>query len=51
MVTLMTRETEKKVTARDEFEKYLAKQRLSTTFNGTLVEEFSIYKKFLGLSN
>ena len=34
----------------DEFENYLKKQQLKTTFNGTELESFSWYKKALGLA-
>jgi len=34
----------------DEFEKYLKKQCLKTTFNGVELETFSWYKKVLGLA-
>ena len=33
----------------DEFDKYLKKQCLKTTFNGLEMETFSWYKKMLGL--
>lgn len=33
----------------DEFEKYLERQCLKTTFNGLELETFSWYKKMLGL--
>lgn len=33
----------------DEFEKYLKKQSLKTTFNGCDIEAFSWYKKALGI--
>ena len=33
----------------DEFENYLKKQCLKTTFNGVELETFSWYKKVLGL--
>jgi len=33
----------------DEFEKYLKKQCVKTTFNGSELETFSWYKKVLGL--
>jgi len=33
----------------DEFESYLKKQCLKTTFNGLEIETFSWYKKVLGL--
>ena len=34
----------------DEFENYLKKQLLKTTFNGTELESFSWYRKALGLA-
>ena len=34
----------------DEFENYLKKQRVKTTFNGSELESFSWYKKALGLA-
>jgi hypothetical protein len=34
----------------DEFENYLKKQQIKTTFNGSELESFSWYKKALGLS-
>lgn len=34
----------------DEFEKYLKRQCLKTTFNGLEMETFSWYKKMLGLT-
>jgi len=33
----------------EEFEKYLKKQSLKTTFNGCDIETFSWYKKALGI--
>ncbi len=33
----------------EEFEKYLKKQSLKTTFNGCDIETFSWYKKMLGI--
>ncbi len=33
----------------EEFEKYLKKQSLKTTFNGSDIETFSWYKKMLGI--
>lgn len=33
----------------DEFESYLKKQQLKTTFNGSELESFSWYRKALGL--
>lgn len=35
----------------DEFQNYLKKQCVKTTFNGIEIEEFSWYKKMLGLCN
>lgn len=42
---------EKKVKSKfnDEFENYLKRQCLKTTFNGLEIETFSWYKKVLGL--
>ena len=34
----------------DEFDNYLKKQQLKTTFNGTELESFSWYRKALGLA-
>ena len=34
----------------DEFDKYLKRQCLKTTFNGIEIETFSWYKKMLGLT-
>ena len=34
----------------DEFENYLKKQQLKTTFNGTELDSFSWYRKALGLA-
>lgn len=34
----------------DEFENYLRKQQIKTTFNGTELESFSWYRKALGLA-
>jgi hypothetical protein len=38
-----------KSTFNDEFENYLKKQQVKTTYNGTELETFSWYKKALGL--
>ena len=38
-----------KSTFNDEFENYLKKQQIKTTFNGLELETFSWYKKVLGL--
>lgn len=45
-------ETKKKIksTFNDEFESYLKKQQVKTTFNGSDIESFSWYKKALGLA-
>ena len=44
-------ETKKAVksTFNDEFENYLKKQQVKTTFNCSELESFSLYKKALGL--
>lgn len=44
--------TTKKVNSKfnDEFDKYLKRQCLKTTFNGIEIETFSWYKKMLGLN-
>lgn len=39
-----------KPTFSDEFESYLKKQQIKTTFNGSEIESFSWYKKALGLA-
>ena len=39
-----------KSTFNDEFENYLKKQQVKTTFNGSEVESFSWYRKALGLA-
>lgn len=54
MVTLATSTTTKeekksKQGFSDEFDNYLKKQCLKTTFNGLEIETFSWYKKVLGL--
>ena len=50
-VTTDVTKTSKKVTSKftEEFEKYLKKQSLRTTFNGCDIETFSWYKKVLGI--
>ena len=50
-LTTSTNKTEQKVKSKfnDEFESYLQKQCLKTTFNGLEIETFSWYKKVLGL--
>ena len=52
MGTTDTIKTEKvkKSKFNDEFEAYLKKQCLKTTFNGSELESFSWYRKVLGLS-
>lgn len=47
--TASTEKTEVKSKFNDEFDKYLRKQCLKTTFNGLELETFSWYKKMLGL--
>ena len=51
MVTLATNIQKEKVKSKfnDEFENYLKRQCLKTTFNGLEIETFSWYKKVLGL--
>lgn len=50
-MNVTTKETKKtvKTAFNDEFENYLKKQQIKTTFNGTELESFSWYKKALGL--
>ena len=50
-MNVTTNETKKTVKSafNDEFENYLKKQQVKTTFNGTELESFSWYKKALGL--
>ena len=45
-------ETKKQVKSafNDEFENYLKKQQIKTTFNGSDIESFSWYRKVLGLA-
>ncbi len=52
MATTETIETQKvnKSKFNDEFENYLKKQCLKTTFNGSELESFSWYRKVLGLA-
>lgn len=51
MVTAATETKQKKEKSKfnDEFENYLKRQCLKTTFNGLEIETFSWYKKVLGL--
>ena len=49
MATLVKTKSAKKQDLSDEFEEYIKKQRLSTTFNGMEVAGFSSYKKLLGI--
>ena len=49
MLTTATEMKKTKQTFNDEFENYLKKQQLKTTFNGSELETFSWYKKVLGL--
>ncbi len=54
MVSLATssnvKEKNSKLKFNDEFDSYLKKQCLKTTFNGLEIETFSWYKKVLGIS-
>lgn len=45
-----TKEQKTKSKFDNEFESYLKKQCLKTTFNGIEIETFSWYKKILGIS-
>ena len=51
MATLEMKKSGKEIESKfnDEFEKYLIHQRNFTTFNGAELENFSWYKKMLGL--
>ncbi len=49
LATKVTKEKMAKSKFNDEFETYLKKQCLKTTFNGIELETFSWYKKVLGL--
>jgi hypothetical protein len=50
-VALQTSQSTTNITSKftEEFEKYLKKQALNTTFNGSDIETFSWYKKMLGI--
>lgn len=48
-VTKSTSPKKKNSKFNDEFEQYLKKQCMKTTFNGVEIETFSWYKKVLGL--
>ena len=48
-VTAVETKNKVKATFNDEFENYLKKQQVKTTFNGSELESFSWYKKALGL--
>lgn len=48
--TIKTEKKVKKAKFNDEFEAYLKKQCLKTTFNGSELESFSWYRKVMGLS-
>jgi len=52
MKTVSKTISQKKIKSKfnDEFEKYLKKQCMKTTFNGVELETFSWYKKVLGLA-
>ncbi len=49
MATAITEMKKAKSGFNDEFENYLKKQCIKTTFNGSELESFSWYKKVLGL--
>lgn len=44
------RQDKKQSKFNDEFDLYLKRQRLKTTFNGVELETFNWYRKMLGLS-
>lgn len=51
LMKLISKETKSVKSAfNDEFENYLKKQQVKTTFNGLEVESFSWYRKALGLA-
>ena len=50
MATALTEMKKSKSGFNDEFENYLKKQCIKTTFNGSELETFSWYKKVLGLA-
>ena len=50
MKTISNESKTVKSTFNDEFENYLKKQQVKTTYNGTELESFSWYRKALGLS-
>ena len=49
LTTKVTKGKSAKLKFNDEFDNYLKKQCLKTTFNGVELETFSWYKKVLGL--
>ena len=49
MATTITEVKKAKSAFNDEFENYLKKQCVKTTYNGSKLESFSWYKKVLGL--
>jgi hypothetical protein len=51
MVILTDKNNEQSALVNEEFDKYLMEQRMSATFNGIEVAEFSWYKKLLGLKD
>ena len=50
LTTQVTKEKATKSKFNDEFENYLKKQQIKTTFNGSELESFSWYRKALGLA-
>ena len=50
MVSKISKEKKSDSKFNDEFENYLKKQCLKTTFNGIEIETFSWYKKVLGIN-
>jgi len=49
MAVLVSSKPKKRSVLKDEFEQYLDKLRIYTTFNGIKVSSFSSYKRYLGL--
>lgn len=48
MMTEIQQKTQVNSNSKDEFEAYLKKQCLKTTFNGIEVDSFTWYKRMLG---
>lgn len=48
MMTKAQQKTQEQSSSKDEFEAYLKKQCLKTTFNGIEVDSFTWYRRMLG---